>query len=138
MASAKYSKIMVLGLIIMVSSFCCSRLLAQRVGNWELLGVREVNFRVDRDVIHVSLQKGIYKALKLKVNQGSINMHRFIVFFGNGTFQEILVRKVIQRGGETRVLDLAGNTRIINRVEFLFDTKNYARKKAVIQLWGLH
>lgn len=133
-----YSKRVVAGLFFILCSFCCFHLQAQRVGNWELLGVREVFFRVDRDVIPVSLQKGVYKALKLKVSAGTINMHRFIVFFGNGTSKELIIRDLIRRGGETRVMDLPGNSRIIKRVEILYDTKSYSSRKAVVQLWGLH
>ena len=127
----------------LLASFLCSQpLIAQQVGTgvgkWELLGLREVKFLTDRDVIPVTNQKGSYRAIKLIVNAGSINMYRFLVFFGDGSSQEMAVNQVIKKGGETRVLDLKGIFRIINRIDLRYGTKGYSGRKAIVQVWGLH
>lgn len=105
---------------------------------WEMLGAKKVNYGLDRDEINVTAKEGVFSALKLKVNRGGINLHRVAVHFGNGEVEELEVRANIAKGGETRVLDLPGNKRVIKKVVFWYDTKNYANQKAVLQLWGRH
>lgn len=103
---------------------------------WELLGSRKVNYGVDKDEIIVTRAEGVFSALKIKVRKGGINLHRVVVHFGNGEVQELEVRENIPADGESRVLDLAGNKRIIQKVVFWYDTKNYADQKAHVDLWG--
>lgn len=103
---------------------------------WELLGSRKVNYGLDRDEIIVTRAEGVFSALKLKVRKGGINLHKVAVHFGNGEVEELEVRANIPADGETRVLDLPGNKRIIQKVVFWYDTKNHANQKAHVDLWG--
>jgi hypothetical protein len=52
--------------------------------------------------------------------------------------QEVETRDNIRAGGESRVIDLAGNRRIITKVVFVYDTKNFAGRRAEVELWGRH
>lgn len=103
---------------------------------WELLGSRKVNYGLDKDEIIVTAREGVFSALKIKVLRGGINLHRVAVHFGNGEVEELEVRENIPANGESRVLDLPGNKRVVQKVVFWYDTKNYAGKKAVVNLWG--
>ncbi len=105
---------------------------------WELLGVRKVNYALDRDEIVVTRAEGIFTALQVRVKGSPINMHKIVVHFGNGETQEIEVRETFRAGTASRVLDLPGNRRVIRKVVFLYDTKNLAGRKALVQLWGRH
>lgn len=105
---------------------------------WEMLGVRKVNYALDRDEIVVTRAEGIFTALQVRVKGSPINMHKIIVHFGNGETQEIEVRETFRAGTSSRVLDLPGNRRVIRKVVFLYDTKNLAGRKALVQLWGRH
>ena len=107
-------------------------------GTWELLGTRLVNYGLDRDEIMVTAAEGQFTALKFKVKRGPMNLHKVVVHFGNGESQEIETRHQLKAGGETRVIDLPGNTRIIKKVVFWYDTKNMANRKAVLALLGRH
>lgn len=108
------------------------------INRWEKLGQRRVNYGLDRDEISVTARDGAFRALKIKVKNGGINMHRCIVHYRNGQTQSLNISQVIRKGGETRVLNLDGNRRIITKVVFLYDTKNFARQRATIELWGRH
>jgi len=107
-------------------------------GKWEKLGERKVNFSADRDEIHVGRMEGTFDALKIKVRKGAINMHKMVVHFGNGDSKEIELRNDIPAGGESRVIDLPGNNRVITKVVFWYDTKNRAIRRAELELWGRH
>lgn len=105
---------------------------------WELLGSRVVNYTLDRDEIMVTRAEGLFTGLKIKVLRGPVNMHRLVVHYGNGEVEEIELRENFRAGGESRVIDLPGNKRIIKKVVFLYDTKNLANRRAVVELWGRH
>lgn len=105
---------------------------------WEMLGMRKVNYGLDRDEIVVTRAEGVFTALQIRVKGSPINMHKVVVHFGNGETQEFELRENFRAGSISRVLDLPGNRRIIRKVVFLYDTKNLAGRKAVVQLWGRH
>ena len=104
--------------------------------DWEKLGERKVNFTVDRDEIAVGKYEGFFDALQIKVKKGPINMHKMVVHFHNGTTKDIPLKNKFAAGGESRVIDLPGNNRVIDKVVFWYDTKNYSDSKAVVELWG--
>jgi hypothetical protein len=105
---------------------------------WEKLGERKVNFAVDRDEILVTASEGRFTALKILVKKGAINLHKVVVHFGDGSEQEVETRDEIRAGGESRVINLEGNRRVIRKVVFVYDTKNFADKRAEVELWGRH
>ncbi len=105
---------------------------------WEHLGTRTVNYKLDRDVIKVTAKDGRFKKLKLKVTNGSLNMHRVVVQYGNGEKQVIAIKKNVAKGGTTRLIDLKGNKRIIRDITFFYDTKNLSRKRAKVHVFGKH
>lgn len=107
-------------------------------GPWEMLGMRKVNYGLDRDEIVVTRAEGVFTALQIRVKGSPINMHRIAVHYGNGEVDEIEVRENFRAGGMSRVLDLNGNRRVIRKVVFWYDTKNLAGRKAIVQLWGRH
>jgi len=104
--------------------------------NWEPLGSRKVNFKVDRDAIMVGVADGRFKRLKVVVTQGDLNMRSMIVHYGNGTIDNIPLRFNFNKRSTSRVVDLKGNTRIIKKVVFVYDTKNRERKRAKVTLFG--
>ncbi|WGK64235.1 hypothetical protein [Croceiramulus getboli] len=109
---------------------------APMVDDWQRLGSRKVNYLLDRDVIKVTRNEGTFTKLKIKVTGGSLNMHRIIVHYGNGTRDVLLVKENFRRGGRTRVLDLRGNQRVIRDVIFYYDTKDRSRRRATVHLYA--
>lgn len=105
---------------------------------WELLGQRKVNYRTDRDVIHVTLSEGLFHKIKLDVLHNGIELVDLKVYFANGDVQDVPVRRFIERGGETRVIDLSGGARGIRKVQFVYRTRGASPGRATVRLWGLH
>lgn len=103
---------------------------------WELLGQRVVNDRLDHDEIVVTSARGDWEALKLKVKKAPVRIHDMKVQYGNGAVDDIPIRGVIPQGGESRVIDLRGNDRVIRKVTFTYDAKTLGRKRAEILLFG--
>lgn len=120
-------------LILSLSSF-----ISPQQNKWEKLGERKVNLGLDHDRIVVGSGDGIFSKLKIRVRNSGINLHKMVVYYGNGEKQELEVREEIQKGGESRVIDLDGRKRVIKEVDFWYDTKGIINDKAVVALWGRH
>ncbi|HMD07233.1 MAG TPA: hypothetical protein VKH63_06835 [Candidatus Acidoferrum sp.] len=101
-----------------------------------LLGSGRVNNGLDHDTIHAG-QQGTFRAIQLRVNGGAVNFLRIIVQYGNGTRSEIQVRSNIPAGGSTRIIDLPGDRRIIQRVDFWYTKANWGPTLPRVTLYGV-
>ena len=103
---------------------------------WVLLGERTVTDAVDHDAIPVTKAGGTYQAIQLKVFERGVQFRRVTIHFGNGSRQEVELRAVIPAGGESRVIDVAGGDRVINRIELVYDAQSLAGHRAVVRVFG--
>ena len=100
------------------------------------LGKKKVTYKLDRDVLHVGANDGVFKKLKIKVTGGSLNMHKMVVEYGNGTKDVIPLKHTFIRGGNSRIIDLEGGNRIIKDITFWYDTKNVSNRRATVHVFG--
>lgn len=108
-------------------------------GRWELLGEKAVDFRADRDVITVTRQEGRFDALRLHVEGNGIEVFDLKVRFGNGETQDVQVREQLREGGQTRVIDLERDDRVIQAVELTYKTMGRPREgRAHVKVFGRH
>ncbi len=108
---------------------------AQNSITWDKLGTQVVDFTLDRDVVTVSSQQS-YNALKIKVNNGMVNIHKVTVHFANGETQDIKLPKELTKNNDGKLIDLKGNQRIIKKITFWYDTENANKDKAVVEVWA--
>lgn len=125
----KISLVTIIGLMLMSFTVSTSQ-------NWTKLGQKKVNFSADRDVILVGVKDGRFTKLKMVVKGAPITIHKTIVHFGNGTSQTINTRHNFGRNSASRTLDLTGNKRIIKKIVMYHDTKNRARNRATVAVFG--
>jgi hypothetical protein len=110
-------------------------LVAQR---WEFLGESHVDGAQDHDKIKVTAAKGTFRALQFKVRDGAVEFDRVLVHFGNHTTEQISIRYKVPAGGQTRVLDLPGERRVIENIEFWYSRGNWnSDRKPTVQAFGL-
>lgn len=106
---------------------------------WELLGEKAVDFRADRDVITITRQEGRFDALRLHVEGNGIEVFDVKVRFGNGETQDVQVREQLREGGQTRVIDLQRDDRVIQAIELTYKTQGRAREgRAHVKVFGRH
>jgi hypothetical protein len=127
-------------LLLFVVGLCfvlvCTALEARprRAAGWELLGTRTVTDRTDHDVITAGLQ-GTFRSLKITVSGRPVQFKEIKIHFGNGDVQDVALREVIRAGGESRVIDVEGGDRVIQRIEFWYDAQSVGRR-AVVKVYG--
>ncbi|NOT76325.1 MAG: DUF2541 family protein [Cyclobacteriaceae bacterium] len=108
---------------------------AQNTMTWDKLGTKVVDFTLDRDVVTASTKEA-YTALKVKVNNGTINIHKVTVHFANGDTQDVKLPAEMSKNNDGQLIDLKGNQRLIEKVTFWYDTVNKDKDKAVVEVWA--
>jgi hypothetical protein len=93
---------------------------AARADQWETLGSRRVDFRLDHDVIPVTAAEGVFTSLRFEVEAGDLEMFNVRVVFGDGSAFSPDTRLVFREGSRSRIIDLPGTARIIRRIEFSY------------------
>lgn len=104
-------------------------------GAWERLGERSVDGAYDRDVIEVGAKDGRFTTIEVRVDGAAIEMFEIKVKFGDGEVFEPKTRLVFDKDTRSRAIDLPGNKRIIQKVEFRYG-KLEKGKHAKVELWG--
>lgn len=111
---------------------------AAQAADWELLGSRTVERRTDRDEISVKAKDGTFRAIQLRVRRTAVEFKDLRVHFGNGEVHDVQLRRLIPAGGQTRIIDLPGGARVIDKVVFYYRSRGRGKKRAVVELWGRH
>jgi hypothetical protein len=110
----------------------------QMYGRWTYLGQSNVDGNLDRDRISVGRWRGRFQRIQIRVERAPIEFHRVIVHYANGRSEEVEIRQRIPSGGQTRAIDLRGDDRNIDSVEFLYSRGGwrYGRTPRV-RLYGI-
>ena len=116
--------------------FACAPARTRGMGDWVLLGQRQVSDRVDHDVVAVGSTRGDFRRIKITVQRASVDFQRVVVHYRNGGDQTVALRNTIGAGGESRAIDLDGRDRAIRSVEFWYDANTRGRA-AQVRVFGL-
>lgn len=106
------------------------------LGGWTQLGSRVVDYTLDHDVVTLNNSKEAFTSLKVKVKNGSLNMHKATVHFANGDKQDIDFPEVVTPESDGSIIDLKGNDRVIEKITFWYDTRQKSNEKSTIEVWG--
>lgn len=118
---------------------------AQRVGRWEKLGEQTVNLTLEKDVIRCANQ-GTFRAIKFRVERAPVSFLRVYVKYANGGTENLKFNQLVRPGGDSGILDLRGNKRVIKEIVVYYKSEKKARhgggnnlhKQARVQTWGRH
>ena len=122
--------------------FLCAFLLtgiseaAQKGGQWHLLGEEEVDFKSDHDRIDVKKASGPYRDLRIEVRDAPIEINEMIVTFGDGQKFRPKIQARFREGRGSHVINLPGNRRSIDGVEFVYHSIDRQRGKGKVLLYG--
>ena len=123
-------------LFITITCFANTTEAAPEIFKWDVIGSKKVDYGVDRDVFYLGPRAPKYAKLQFKVTGASLNMHKCIVHYMNGSREEINLKGNFRAGDVSRVIDLKGNKRKVEKIVFVYDTKNRAKRKANVLLLG--
>lgn len=109
---------------------------AQRGGQWQLLGEQEVNFDNDHDRIEVKRRAGPFRQLRIEVRDAPIEIREMIVTFGDHKTFRANIRAQFREGHGSHVIDLPGNRRSIDGVEFVYRSINRRQGRGRVLLYA--
>jgi hypothetical protein len=104
---------------------------------WVDLGEQTVNRHADRDILYVGRDEGRFSALRFRAIGNDVAFAEVRVLYGNGTSEVLNVKEHVRAGETTRPYDLEGRYRMIEKIEFLYQTEGPWGGKAVVQVAGL-
>jgi hypothetical protein len=120
--------------VLFVLASCGQLLHAQR--GWVYLGEANVDGAIDHDRIVATRARGEFRAIQIRVERAPVEFDRVVVHFGNGSSDPIAIRSRIPAGGQTRVIDLPGNRRVIQSVEFWYMRASRSPQRPKVRLFG--
>nr|ART40973.1 L174 [uncultured bacterium] len=101
-----------------------------------MLGEQEVNFNNDRDRIEVKRRAGPYRQLRIEVRDAPIEIREMIVTFGDHKTFRPNIRAQFRDGRGSQVIDLPGNRRSIDGVEFVYRSINRRQGRGRVLLYA--
>jgi hypothetical protein len=132
--------------MLMLFTFLSTDILAQKVtqprsgnpGSWRVLGTCQAKSSGDHDAIYLKGPYDYFRKLKFKVTDSNLEMGEMLVRYDDGGKPErIEVRQNIEKGGESRVIDLKGGKRKLKSVEFWYKDRGFMNGKADLTLFGM-
>lgn len=122
-----------IGILFLLAS--CGQLLQAQRG-WVYLGEANVDNAVDHDRIVVTGARGEFRAIQIRVERAPVEFDHVVVHFANGSSDPIVIRSRIPARGQTRVIDLPGDHRVIQSVEFWYSRAGRSPRKPKVRLFG--
>ena len=104
----------------------------------ELLGQREVDFRADNDVIEVGRSEGRFQKIRVVVRGAPIELRDMKVIFEDNSVLDVTRRSRILRENSDFVIDLPGERRVIQRIDFQYRSVDRREGKATVLVYGRH
>jgi hypothetical protein len=110
---------------------------ASRHAAWELIGTRQVSFRIERDTVFAHGHER-HRQLKVCAYRQPVRLFDLDVRFRNGGHQDVPVRAILYPGQCTRAIDLVGHRRDIRTVSFVYRSLPGFRhyRPAVVQVFA--
>jgi len=103
---------------------------------WTELGCKSVGFLADKDKMFVNSTER-FRALRLRSTGYDIEMLQMVVRYANGSNDTFVVRQLIPSGTVTRAIDLRGERRRINQIDFLYRATAVGMAKTRLCVEGL-
>jgi hypothetical protein len=103
---------------------------------WDFLGDTQIDGAQDHDRIHIGLRRGPFRAVQLRVSD-AIFIQRVVIYYANGTSQELVIDGRVSPEGRTHVIDLTGEGRDLESVELWYFKEHWEHSPRVI-LYGTH
>lgn len=122
-------------LVVCLLALCCVSSVFARGQAWAFLGYTQVDRRLDHSNVQVTRRDCFFRTLRLRVSD-AIFFDRLVVHFDNGRSQELIVSERILPEGRSYVIDLVGEPRLLESVDFWYYQEPWTSSPKV-SLYGI-
>lgn len=105
-------------------------------GGWVLLGQENVRGNMETDKIKVGTKQGKFKELQVVVKGAPVTIDRMTILFGSGKERQVKIQREFTAKSPSQVIDLPGETRNVNSVEFVYRASGTGKGAATVLLYG--
>ena len=106
-------------------------------GQWEYIGTVHAQHMGDHDTLIVAGPNNHFRALRFRVTDAPLHMHRMRVIYDNGAPDEIPTAFNIPKDAVSQAVDLRGGNRGVHQIDFWYDTKGWLKGTADVRVFGL-
>lgn len=130
----KLSSFLILSILI---SYCGRPTINTAAGSWQYLGDKWVNFGVDHDELMLGNIRDNFRQIRLRVTDGPLHIMDMKVHFDNGGVQDVPLRSLIKQGQQSRIIDLNGGSRSLEKITFGYETVGFRKGRSRVAVWAL-
>ena len=130
----KLSSFLILSILI---SYCGRPTINTAAGSWQYLGDKWVNFGVDHDELMLGNIRDNFRQIRLRVTDGPLHIMDMKVHFDNGGVQDVPLRSLIKQGQQSRIIDLNGSSRSLEKITFWYETVGFRKGRSRVAVWAL-
>lgn len=106
--------------------------------NWVLLGEKDVDFRLEREVLPIGRHHGAFRHLAFTVEGNDVHLLEMTIVLENGERLVLAYNHTIQTFGSSSVLDLPGEAREIHHLEFTYHSVGRPRRRrTTLRVYGV-
>lgn len=103
---------------------------------WDMLGEEKVNFVREKDIIDVH-SSNKFTAIRFKVEKHEVRLSELKIYYQNGDKLEPAMDDIIPADQYSREIELAGEGKFINKIEFKYRTTgNVLKGRANLLVFG--
>ena len=102
---------------------------------WNFLGYTKFDGNRDHSAIEITRSDRVFRTIELRFSGDAIFFERFLIHFGNGTSQELVVGGRISPEGREYVVEFPDNGRTLESVEFWYFKEHWDHNPSV-SLYG--
>jgi hypothetical protein len=103
---------------------------------WVLLGEKKVSLLAEHDSIELGEDAGEFGKILLKVRGNGLIVRDVTVIYKNGRHDDIPLQARIPENGQTRVIDLRGDSRILRRIDFVYRRPINGKGETIVEVWA--
>jgi len=103
---------------------------------WKFIGDKNVGYDVDHDEINAGDKNDEFRQIRIRVTDAPLKIMDLKIHFDNGSVQDVSIRNNIKQDGESRVIDLNGGLRRLDKIEFWYSTVGKDKGRAKVAVWG--
>ena len=103
---------------------------------WTLLGQQQIGFKTKKERIEVGRKEGRFRELVVTAKGAALTIDEMTVTLGNKKEVKLSVKQQLKDGESTRPIDLPGEARLIQHVDFVYRTTAKGEGRATVMLYG--
>lgn len=103
--------------------------------DWVMIGKRKVSDQVETDTIHLNGTRK-FKKVKLCVYNNPVRFKDVDIYFANGGHQDVSLKSRINPHDCTRVIDLKGGDRDLDRIVMRYEETSRKHAKASVRVFA--